>query len=205
MVKGMLLARLVRESAIVSVAGLLVVITLSLAGCPGFGEQSMSYGTLRVEPQPEDLDAPWVIYHGPLTDLGEVALVGNGTYEQDDVTPGVYSIVWEPVNGYQEPDPEDRPLQAGLTLLFTGTYVGFPGVVIVDSEPDAIEAPWVLSGPEGFEQSGTGDTQLAFTVFGEYTIDWGDVNGYVTPSPDPESATLAPDGQLIFQGVYVSE
>ncbi len=79
---------------------------------------------------------------------------------------------------------------------------GETGTVVVDSDPDHVNAPWVLSGPGDYSHSGSGDETLTDRDVGEYTLTWQDVAGYVTPSPNPEMQTLGVGGTVTFAGTY---
>jgi hypothetical protein len=71
----------------------------------------------------------------------------------------------------------------------------------INPEPDSINAPWLLSGPEGFSQEGVGDTTFTTRVLGEYTLTWGAVSGYLTPAA--QMRTLIANASLTFSGTYV--
>ena len=77
------------------------------------------------------------------------------------------------------------------------------GTVVVNPTPDILNAPWVLTGPAGYSKSSNGDQTLTGLSVGEYTLVWGDVVDYVTPSSDPQ--TLAMDGIITFTGTYQEE
>ncbi len=77
------------------------------------------------------------------------------------------------------------------------------GSIELDPEPNSIDAPWQIIGPNGFDQSGSGDATLGDMAAGSYTLTWGAVTGWTTPSPDVATQTLAANGSLTFTGVYV--
>ena len=74
------------------------------------------------------------------------------------------------------------------------------GTIAIDVTPDDIGATWTLSGAGGFSLDGTGDRTVANLDVGDYTLVWGDANGYVAP-PD-ETVTLAADSTLTLAGSY---
>ncbi|MBK7703805.1 MAG: hypothetical protein IPI34_13420 [bacterium] len=55
--------------------------------------------------------------------------------------------------------------------------------IIINPEPNSINAPWQLSGPGVFSDSGNGDETLEDLAAGDYTLTWGAVAGWTTPSP----------------------
>lgn len=77
------------------------------------------------------------------------------------------------------------------------------GTVVIDPSPDIINAPWLLSGPEGYSTSGTGDETITYLSQGYYTITWGNISGWVTPSNSAQF--LVENGTIIFSGLYFEE
>jgi formylglycine-generating enzyme required for sulfatase activity len=75
--------------------------------------------------------------------------------------------------------------------------------IVINPEPNSINAPWQITGPNAFSQSGTGDTTLANMAVGSYTLTWGAVTGWITPSPAAVTQTLALDGVVTFAGSYI--
>lgn len=75
------------------------------------------------------------------------------------------------------------------------------GTVIIDVEPDELNASWTLVGPCDYNETGSGDETLTDMPVGSYTITWGAVDGYITPGGDTQ--TLAADGTITFTGIYV--
>ncbi len=76
------------------------------------------------------------------------------------------------------------------------------GSIVVDPSPDILNAPWVLTGPDGYSKSSDGDQSLASLFVGDYTLAWGNVIDYVTPSGSTQ--TLVADGTITFSGTYVA-
>ncbi len=74
------------------------------------------------------------------------------------------------------------------------------GTIYVNAEPDALNAPWHMDGPNDYSHYGYGDEELSERPPGEYTITWLDVSGYSTPAPGTQ--ILASGGTLAFDGYY---
>jgi hypothetical protein len=77
------------------------------------------------------------------------------------------------------------------------------GAITVNPEPNSINAPWQITGPNAFIQSGTGDLTLAAMTVGSYTLTWGAVAGWTTPSPAAVTQTLTTGGDVTFTGTYI--
>jgi len=75
------------------------------------------------------------------------------------------------------------------------------GMVAIDTTPDTINAPWALTGPDGYSVTDMGDQILSNMAPGDYTVNWGDVIDWITPIS--ETKTLIADGTVIFNGTYV--
>jgi hypothetical protein len=102
-----------------------------------------------------------------------------------------------------------------------GTSQGFftisGGTVVINPEPNSINAPWTLNGPI-FSQlrtgdqaltglaspvlTGTGDQTLTSLAPAGYTLTWGNVSGWIKPSPASSTQTLANGGTVTFTGTY---
>jgi hypothetical protein len=77
------------------------------------------------------------------------------------------------------------------------------GTCVIDLDPDAIDAPWFLLGPDSYQASGNGDAVLSDLNPGEYYVSFGPVAGWIPP-PSTD-ATLVAGETLTFTGVYVEE
>jgi len=75
--------------------------------------------------------------------------------------------------------------------------------IVIDPDPDSIDAPWQITGPGGFSRSGNGDTALPDMDLGDYTLTWGAVTGWNPPDPATATRTLQADATLAFSGTYV--
>jgi hypothetical protein len=79
------------------------------------------------------------------------------------------------------------------------------GAITINPEPNSIVAPWQITGPNAFSQSGTGDATLGDMTAGSYALTWGSVTGWTTPSPAAVTQTLVANGTLTYAGLYVEE
>lgn len=75
------------------------------------------------------------------------------------------------------------------------------GTIVIDPEPNSIDAPWTLSGPGKADIEGDGDQTLAEMDPGEFTLTWGEVADFVTPASDTQ--TLAAAATVTFGGIYI--
>jgi len=75
------------------------------------------------------------------------------------------------------------------------------GSVVIDADPDSIDAPWDLDGPTKLSYSGSGDSTLTDMALGDYTLIWEDEMGWVTPTSPTQ--TLAEDDTITFSGAYI--
>ncbi|MBU8869545.1 MAG: formylglycine-generating enzyme family protein [Gemmatimonadales bacterium] len=86
----------------------------------------------------------------------------------------------------------------GLFMIGCGDEE-FTGTIVINPTPDDIDAPWTLSGQT--DQSGIGSSKLTEMPVGEYTLTWGNIPGYSTPSNQPQN--LSDGGTITFSGTYV--
>ena len=115
----------------------------------------------------------------------------------------VVPSVWDPITHVLTYSPQDVHLLNG-TFAATLTFIQqTTGTIVVNPDPNAINAPWTLTGPNSYSQSGTGDQTLSSLPIGDYTLTWGDVNaGWSKPSPAFSIQTLASGGTITFTGTY---
>ncbi len=85
------------------------------------------------------------------------------------------------------------------TTLATADYAG---TLVVDAEPDGVNAPWNLQGPEGLNITGAGDRSLNMFFTGNYTLTFLDVPVWTSPANNPQTLTLVEDGLITFSGTY---
>ena len=77
------------------------------------------------------------------------------------------------------------------------------GTIVIDPEPNSLNAPWSIVGPCSYSTSGTGDETLTELAPGDYTVTWGAVSGWIEPSNSTQ--TLAANETVTFNGTYVEE
>ncbi len=162
-------------------------------------------GEIGVYPAPNSYDFPWT-----LTGPGGFSQDGAGDLVLEDRLEGEYTLTWGNVNGWVTPatNPMVATLQGGRFLQFVATYrppgTALPGNVQVNPNPDDIlpeGAPWTLEVPEGDDIEGNGDQTFEDMPLGDYTVIWGDVDGWETP--DPMTLTLEEgSGRLVHGRVH---
>ncbi|TVR61875.1 MAG: hypothetical protein EA422_12075 [Gemmatimonadales bacterium] len=120
------------------------------------------------------------------------------------VPAGDYSLIWLPLEGWDTPTPpqETRTLSSGGAVSFAGSYRRWTGRVQVDVAPEEIPAPWVLTGPEGTVQEGTGRALLDELPVGEYTLQWGEVDGWFSPDPQASTGAVERNQTVVWEGRY---
>ena len=161
----------------------------------------------------------------------EDGVLGTGVFvERDDLSEATHLVTFRATDSGGNRGETSVAIQVSDGPGDTGT-------IVVDAEPDALNAPWELEGPSRTVASlrdtarrpasdntsalasadkrtesprgdevvrasyeGTGDETLTEMPVGQYTITWGTVSGYVTPSGDAQ--TLVPGGTITFQGTY---
>ena len=80
--------------------------------------------------------------------------------------------------------------------------LGGTGTIVIDPDPNSINAPWSLVGPCNYSSNGGGDQTLTSLDPGEYTVTWGAVSGWTTPSNWTQ--TLTAGNTLTLSGIYVA-
>ncbi len=178
---------------------------VSITGCSDdeTGSGTSGNGSIGIYPLPYTVDFPWQLVGGGQT------IEGAGDTVIADMEPGEYTLTWLGVSGWFLPDgnPQVKTLGGGAVATFTGTYrqpsnEPEPGEVQINPEPDEIEAPWTLYGPDDLVETGQSDALFEDMEFGDYAIAWGDVEGYATPAPD--TLTLRENGGgITFAATYL--
>ena len=173
------------------------------AAVSGCGEDTSAIeGTVRVDASPDSIDAPWTLTGGGETYSG----TGDATLCRRKN--GAYTITWIARPGWVTPAGETKTLEAGEEITFLGPYILEPvgtGSIVLDPDPDHLDAAWILTGPASLAYDGHGDTAFTAMDTGEYTVDWGQEPGWRPPDPDPVTGTLSGGDTLIFEGVYSEE
>jgi len=77
------------------------------------------------------------------------------------------------------------------------------GTITLAVSPPGLAAGWELAGPDGFSLGGAGSTTVVGVAAGDYTVAWGDVDGRITPSPNPAAFTVVAGQETRVEGVYV--
>jgi len=113
------------------------------------------------------------------------------TYVEFNTTTNPAATWWD---GSDAPLYVDGVSAPGTSMTFDyREALGTMGVTITPL-PAALEAPWTLTGPAGYAQSGTGARSLLVWEEGDYTLTWGDVPGWTEPDPLSETVTMVDGG-----------
>jgi len=188
-------------------ARILLVLTLTAGFCflatscsedEVFNPLAPTVATIIIDPDPDNFDIRWRIT-GP-----DILYSGDGDSTFSEMPPGAYTVTWDTVPGWYEPDPATvtQTLASGATLTFAALYTVKPRTITIDPAPNTAIATWELSGPGGFSLADTGNVNLPDMEPGAYTVTWGTLPGWTRPDPATQTLTLAPDGSLMFTGVY---
>ncbi len=163
-------------------------------------ETETETGSIVINLFPDSLDASWALA-GP----SNYTKTGTGDLTISNRALGQYTITWADVDGWITPDSETRAVTANATATFAGDYTEplVAQTIVIDPTPDSINAPWTLSGPDGYSYSGTGDQSISDRVPGEYVLDWGAVSGWLPPASAEQM--LSAGGTITFNGVYSSD
>ncbi len=109
--------------------------------------------------------------------------------------PGDYTLYCS--HDFSDTNPVNNYLLQNVKLVERVVY----GTIMIDADPDALNAPWSLVGPDTTLISGNGDVVFPFIGPGNYTLNWDDISGYVTP--DTQTIALAADDTVTFYGEYI--
>jgi endonuclease/exonuclease/phosphatase family metal-dependent hydrolase len=90
----------------------------------------------------------------------------------------------------------------GKSDITTTKMVPTDGNVTIDAEPDSLDGPWVLTGPEGLTVAGRGDTTLVALAPGPYHLTWGQVADWIAPFA--QRLELIPGEAIGFEGLYTN-
>ena len=153
-------------------------------------------GDIKIDPDPKELRARWNL-HGP----DGFFAAGKGRRTLKRRATGEYTVVWSAMEGYVTPPEAKSMLQQGATLELRANYmpvVETVGTIEIDPNPDSIHAPWRLESDTGLIHTGSGDSTLVDIPTGLYTLTWGDVEGFETPSPNPVSQLLEAGAAAVF-------
>ncbi|NIP43173.1 MAG: hypothetical protein GWN61_10935, partial [candidate division Zixibacteria bacterium] len=109
---------------------------------------------------------------------------------------------------------EDRSIYYNSSQIFRDTDHGEIGghsvrcvrdwsAILIDPSPDSLDAPWELSGPNGYSISGSGDSTISGEELepGQYTLQWGTVSGWQRPAGSTK--LLSDKTPTIFRGLFI--
>lgn len=175
-------------------------VTLSpngLSSISGTYVEETGAGSVVINANPDSIETPWHLY-GP----NNFTTSGTGDETLNEMEAGLYLITWGMVEGYVAPESETTELQAEGSITFNGIYVGSARIEL-DPNPDSLDAPWSITGPDGFSNSGNGDANLTQLIPGDYTVSWGSVAGWISP---PDSTQYLWDQDFLnFSCVFSQE
>lgn len=80
----------------------------------------------------------------------------------------------------------------------------YAGSILVDAEPNGVNAPWRLQGPENLNFTGVGDRSINVFFTGDYTLTFLDVEGWDLPAVPSVTQTLAEGDVLSYTGTYTN-
>lgn len=186
---------------------LLPLIPLALllfTGCGGDDpvDPEPDTGVVVVQVDPAVLDAGWTL-EGP----GDYVHAGIGAERLAERATGDYTVTWDDVVNWFDPDPETLTLTGGDSIVFTGSYVynsQTEGTVVIDPNPDALNAGWVLklvAAGGVHDRAGHGDQPGLTLPVGPLTIDWEPIPGWATPA-GYEDAVLEGGAVVTFTTTY---
>jgi hypothetical protein len=135
----------------------------------------------------------------PVTDLPHVDLIYNGTTYRYEGSYNGFTLFGLYDVAVFAMDTEGNISEPRTTTVFVATTT-----VEVNPGPGAMNttAPWMLTGPNGYNQLGTGVLIIYDLTPGDYTLTWGDVSGWTKPSPVSSKQTLAAGSAITFTGIY---
>jgi hypothetical protein len=157
--------------------------------------------TIVIETYPASLPILWT-----LTDLDGDVHQGEGNTLLRNLSPGTYTLQWHGLTGWVPPieNPRTRIVGHGETVYFSGTYTRLTetGTLIIDVNPDPLNAPWGLELPDGQQLLGSGQQSYLAVATGVYRITWGAVEGWETPVPEVSVFSLSAGQTVVFGGTY---
>lgn len=185
--------------------GLLIAPTGGLGILGGCGDGRSPFeiptSTLVIETYPAVLPIPWT-----LRDFKGEPIAGIGNTVLRNQRPGTYTLEWDDLPGWATPleNPRTRFVAGGETVYFTGVYVPLAetGNLVVDVDPDALNAPWRLLLPDNHVLLGSGQQSFLGASTGHYQITWEAIEGWETPDPPIQQLTLEPGETIVFAGDY---
>jgi hypothetical protein len=160
-----------------------------------------AYGTLSVDVTPNT--ASWTItahppeYTTPLSGTGDLAAT--------TAIVGSYTVHYDAHAGYLAPADQALSVVESANSAFTGAYTALVyGTLSVDVTPNA--GSWTLTAyPVGHTGpfSGSGDLAATAAPVGSYTVQYGALAGYDTPTD--QTLSVADGANTAFSGAYVEQ
>ncbi|MGD9548883.1 MAG: formylglycine-generating enzyme family protein [Candidatus Krumholzibacteriia bacterium] len=178
---------------------------VGLAGCEDSNnpvEPKVMCGDLYVNPEPDFIEATW-----ELNGSGDFEFSGTGNMLFRCLDEGEYRISWGNVEGWDVPEPSIDSIivldseRVELSGYYNNSEEG-SGEIIVVVSPQSLEAPWTISGPNEYHAVGSGGQSINHLLPGEFTVEWGDVSGWETPSPNSEIILVLDNDVKIALGAY---
>jgi formylglycine-generating enzyme required for sulfatase activity len=161
-------------------------------------------GSFCINPEPNTIQADWTLT-GP--EGYETSGVGDRTLT--GLAPGDYELIWAALDDWNAEADTSTYVLTFFGMIVTREYELPAEAILINPEPNEIDAQWTITGPNSFSQTGNGDFVLADAwptgVDDEepsvpYTIVYGEVADWVTP--DSQTLELARGGSLEFSGTY---
>jgi hypothetical protein len=192
-----------------SISGLSVSISTTGDIDPGESASATVGGTWTVGAS-VPVEAPPVIETGTVsvsTNLeeatfslsGPASYSGSGkSWSRSGASVGQYTITYGQVAGYITPSSQTNILTKDGSISFSGNYQIMPtGSIEVVTNLE--QARYTLSGPKTYNGNGELWTESGAPV-GQYTINYGNVDRYITPPP--ETKILNEHTTITFYGQY---
>ncbi len=178
---------------------LVLSISIGIVGCGDDDPGVPQVGTVTINAEPNSVAPPWQI-----TGPSGFEQSGDGDEVLEDMRPGDYTLAWGAVVDWETPSPATvtQTLTVYGTVAFAGTYVAQRRTITIDPEPNRANAPWQIAGPDGFSQTGIGDTTLDEVAAGSYTLTWGELPDWTTPDPATVTQMLSANGSVTFTVTY---
>gem|GEM_PF-1650259 len=126
-----------------------------------------------------------------------------------------YRVLYRPILGFRvdfgpfqehEGNVAVVRIREGVDNVVYGVYVPDEdnmGLLTITPVPVDLESPWTLTTANGFDLPGTGGGSILVTP-NTYTLTWGEVPGWASPSPLTQTLTLPLAGSIEFTGRYLA-
>lgn len=117
------------------------------------------------------------------------------------VPDGEQVIRFREIEGWQPPADMTVNVVRDTTNDFHATYVRLYGSLQVQVTPET--ASWLVVDADGQEHAGTGDALLTGIPAGAALVQWGDLEGYDVPDPNPAQVVVPANGTVTVTGAYL--